>query len=344
MNAKKQDITNIADYKAFLNSVQRRIQESQLKAVLAVNSELISLYWEIGKMLFEKMQNEGWGAKTIDRLAQDLSSRVPDISGFSARNLRYMKRFFEIYQDTPILQRPVAKLPWGHNVTLMEKLTSNDERFWYAEQTIENGWTRPMLILWIESDLYSRQGKAITNFKNTIPNVNSDLAEQTLKDPYNFSFLSLDKKHREQDLEQGLIDHIQKFLLELGQGFAFVGRQVKLDFGGKDYQIDLLFYHLKLRSFIVIELKATEFDPRDVGQINFYLSAVDELIKHSNDNPSIGLILCKTKDNFTAEYAIRGIKNPIGIAEYEVQLVESLPKNLKGSLPTIEEIEAELRN
>lgn len=344
MNAKKQDITNIADYKAFLNSVQRRIQESQLKAVLAVNSELISLYWEIGKMLFEKMQSEGWGAKTIDRLAQDLSSRVPDISGFSARNLRYMKRFFEIYQDTPILQRPVAKLPWGHNVTLMEKLTSNDERFWYAEQTIENGWTRPMLILWIESDLYSRQGKAITNFKNTIPNVNSDLAEQTLKDPYNFSFLSLDKKHREQDLEQGLIDHIQKFLLELGQGFAFVGRQVKLDFGGKDYQIDLLFYHLKLRSFIVIELKATEFDPRDVGQINFYLSAVDELIKHSSDNPSIGLILCKTKDNFTAEYAIRGIKNPIGIAEYEVQLVESLPKNLKGSLPTIEEIEAELRN
>jgi predicted nuclease of restriction endonuclease-like (RecB) superfamily len=344
MNAKKQEITNLADYKAFLNTVKRRIQESQLKAILAVNSELISLYWEIGKMLFEKMQSEGWGAKTIDRLAQDLSSDVPDVSGFSARNLRYMKRFFEIYQNTPILQRPVAKLPWGHNITLMEKLTSNDERFWYAEQTIENGWTRPMLILWVESDLYSRQGKAITNFKNTIPNVNSDLAEQTLKDPYNFSFLSLDKKHREQDLEQGLIDHIQKFLLELGQGFAFVGRQVKLDFGGKDYQIDLLFYHLKLRSFIVIELKATEFDPRDVGQINFYLSAVDELIKHSSDNPSIGLILCKTKDNFTAEYAIRGIKNPIGIAEYEVQLVESLPKNLKGSLPTIEEIEAELRD
>jgi predicted nuclease of restriction endonuclease-like (RecB) superfamily len=344
MNAKKQEITNLADYKAFLNTVKRRIQESQLKAILAVNSELISLYWEIGKMLFEKMQSEGWGAKTIDRLAQDLSSDVPDVSGFSARNLRYMKRFFEIYQNTPILQRPVAKLPWGHNITLMEKLTSNDERFWYAEQTIENGWTRPMLILWVESDLYSRQGKAITNFKNTIPNVNSDLAEQTLKDPYNFSFLSLDKKHREQDLEQGLIDHIQKFLLDLGQGFAFVGRQVKLDFGGKDYQIDLLFYHLKLRSFIVIELKATEFDPRDVGQINFYLSAVDELIKHSSDNPSIGLILCKTKDNFTAEYAIRGIKNPIGIAEYEVQLVESLPKNLKGSLPTIEEIEAELRD
>lgn len=342
MNAKKQEIFNVADYKIFFSNIKKRIQESQLKAMLAVNSELILLYWEIGKMLFEKMQNEGWGAKTIDRLAKDLSSGVPNSSGFSARNLRYMKRFFEIYQDIPILQRPVAKLPWGHNVTLMEKLSTNDQRLWYADQAIENGWSRPILKIWIESDLYSRQGKAITNFRETMLNVDSDLAEQALKDPYNFSFLSLDIKHREQDLEQGLIDHIQKFLLELGQGFAFVGRQVKLDFGGRDYQIDLLFYHLKLRSFVVIELKATDFDPRDVGQINFYLSAVDDLLRHPGDNPSIGLILCKTKDNFTAEYAIRDIKKPIGIAEYEIQLVESLPKNLKGSLPTIEELEAEL--
>jgi predicted nuclease of restriction endonuclease-like (RecB) superfamily len=342
MNAKKQEILNIADYKVLLNGIQKRIQESQLKAMLAVNSELILLYWEIGKMLSEKMQDEGWGAKTIDKLAKDLSSGAPKASGFSARNLRYMRRFFETYKDVPILQRAVAKLPWGHNVILIEKLKSNDQRLWYADQAIENGWSRPMLILWIESDLYSRQGKAITNFKDTMPSIDSDLAEQTLKDPYNFSFLTLDKKHREQDLEQGLIDHIQKFLLELGQGFAFVGRQVKLDFGGKDYQIDLLFYHLKLRSFVIIELKATEFDPRDVGQINFYLSAVDDLLRHPSDNPSIGLILCKTKDNFTAEYAIRDIKKPIGIAEYEIQIVESLPKNLKGSLPTVEEIEAEL--
>lgn len=342
MNTKKKELLNIADYKTLLGNIQKRIQESQLKAVLAVNSELILLYWEIGKMLFEKMEAEGWGAKTIDRLAKDLSSGVSNPSGFSARNLRYMKQFFETYRDTPILQRPVAKLPWGHNVTLIEKLSNNDQRLWYADQAIEHGWSRPILKLWIESDLYSRQGKAITNFKDTIPSVDSDLAEQTLKDPYNFSFLSLDKKHREQDLEQGLIDHIQKFLLELGQGFAFVGRQVKLDFGGRDYQIDLLFYHLKLRSFVVIELKATEFDPRDVGQINFYLSAVDDLLRHPDDNPSIGLILCKTKDNFTAEYAIRDIKKPIGIAEYEIKLMESLPKDLKGSLPTIEELEAEL--
>jgi predicted nuclease of restriction endonuclease-like (RecB) superfamily len=210
------------------------------------------------------------------------------------------------------------------------------------QQTIENGWSRNVLNMWIESDLYERQGKAISNFKITLPEIQSDLAEQTLKDPYNFSFLTLEKKFREHELEQGLIDHIQKFLLELRQGFAFVGRQYHLSVGNRDYYIDLLFFHTKLRCYVVIELKAGEFDPRDAGQINFYLSAVDDLLRHPEDKPTIGMILCKKKDNFTVEYALRDIKKPIGVSSYEVKLIESLPKEYKGSLPTIEEIEREL--
>lgn len=235
-----------------------------------------------------------------------------------------------------------AQIPWGHNMVILDKIEKQDQRLWYIQQTIENGWSRSMLEMWIESDLYKRQGKAITNFKNTLVSPQSDLAEQTLKDPYNFSFLALDKKYREHELEQGLMDHLQKFLIELGQGFAFVGRQYPIKAGQKDLSIDLLFYHLKLRCYIIVELKAREFDSRDAGQMSAYLSAVDDLLRHENDNPSIGMILCKTKDNVFVEYVLRNFNRPIGVTKFEVNLVEKLPKELKSSLPTVKEIEAEL--
>lgn len=251
-----------------------------------------------------------------------------------------MRQFAEAY-SIDNWATAVAQIPWGHNIALLEKLNSLQERLWYATQTLENGWSRSTLLSYIESNLYNRQGKALNNFKKTLPETQSDLAQQILKDPYNFSFLTLDRKYKEQELEQGLTDHIQKFLIELGNGFAFVGRQYRLEVSKRDYLIDLLFFHLKLRCYVVVELKATEFDPRDAGQMSFYLSAVDDLLRHPEDRPTIGMILCKTKDKIVVEYAIRDNCKPIGVASYETQILESLPDSLKGSLPTVEEIEAE---
>lgn len=327
-------------YAVFLNQIKADIQQAQLRAALSVTRELTTLYWRIGKKLSEKVAEAEWGAKTIERLSKDIASSFPDSSGFSYRNLKYMRQFAESYPNEN-WATAVAQIPWGHNIILMQKLENPIERLWYAEQTIENGWSRSMLTTWIESDLYGRQGKAIHNFKNTLPEPQSDLAEQILKDPYNFSFLSLDRKYREQELEQGLIDHIQNFLIELGQGFAFVQRQKRLEIGGKEYVIDLLFYHLKLRCYVVVELKADEFDPRDAGQMSFYLSAVDDLIRGPEDQPTIGMLLCKCKNRIVVEYALRDNFKPIGVASYETKILNSLPENLKGSLPTIEELEEE---
>ncbi len=283
----------------------------------------------------------GWGTKVVQKLSKDICHSFPDISGFSYRNFYFMKQFAESYPEG-ISETAVSQIPWGHNIILLQKIDTPQKRFWYAEQTIENGWSRSMLVNWIESSLFSRQGKSINNFQKTLPEPQSDLAEQTLKDPYNFSFLSLDKKFREKDLEQGLVDHIQKFLLKLGTGFAFVKRQQRLEISGKEYIIDLLFYHLKLRCYVVVELKAGEFDPRDAGQMSFYLSAVDDLIRHPEDRPTIGMILCKMKDKIIVEYALRENLKPIGIASFETKILESLPENLKDSLPSVEDIEAEL--
>ncbi len=340
MNAKKNEIIDPKSYAQFLEHIKKDIQESQLRAAMSITKELTALYWRIGKMLLEKISVEGWGAKTVHKLAKDLESSFPDVAGFSLRNLQYMRKFAESYPDSNSATA-VAQIPWGHNIALLEKVDKIEKRLWYAQEAVENGWSRSMLVMWIESDLYSRQGKAITNFHEALPTTESDIAHQIMKDPYNFGFVSLTKKYKEKELEQGLIDHIQNFLLELGQGFAFVGRQVKLNFEDRDYSIDLLFYHYKLRCFIVGELKATSFSPEDIGQTNFYLSAVDSLLKHPDDRPTIGMIFCKTKNNFTVEYALRGFKNPIGVATYEVTIVESLTKELKGYLPSIEEIEAE---
>lgn len=302
----------------------------------------------------EKQDAEGWGAKVIDRLARDLQSEFPGTDGFSRTNLYRMRALYAAYPGTfPVvpqvvgqtdcpLPEPVMHIPWGHNVILIEKVKDPARRVWYARQAIEHGWSRAVLHLQIESDLFSRQGKAITNFPDTLPLPQSDLALQTFKDPYIFSFLTLETSARERDLEQGLMDHIQKFLLELGVGFSFVGRQYLLEVEGCEYFIDLLFYHLKLRCFVVIDLKMEEFSPEHAGKMNFYLSVVDDLLRQPGDQPSIGLVLCKTKKHLTVEYALRDMGKPIGVSEWRTRLVASLPERLRGSLPTIEDLENEL--
>ncbi|MBX9744755.1 MAG: PDDEXK nuclease domain-containing protein [Chlamydiales bacterium] len=340
MNAKKNEIVDPHSYDKFIEHIKKDIQDSQLRAAISINKELIELYWRIGKMLSEKALSESWGSKTIERIAKDLASSFPNITAFSHRNLKFMRQFGDSYPDG-IREAAVSLIPWGHNILLMQKVPEKEKRLWYAQQAVENGWSRSMMSSWIESDLFSRQGKAITNFKKTLPSPDSDLAVQMMKDPYNLAFVELDKSYRERELELGLMEHIQKFLLELGQGFAFVGRQVSLVVDGREYFVDLLFYHLKLRRYIVLELKAREFDPKDISQINFYMSAVDDHLRHAGDEPTIGMIFCKTKQNFTVEYALRDFNKPIGVAGYEITLVETLSKELKESLPTIEDIEAE---
>lgn len=344
----KNDVFSIQEYAATLAEIKKQIKQAQVKAILSVNKELVALYWFMGKTIVEREQQYGWGAQVIDRLAQDLQREFPGIKGFSRSNLFSMRAFYTAYRS--IVQEALGQLqtlsvfliPWWHNLILLNKLKDCTERLWYAKKALEYGWSGNMLDSWIKSDLYRREGKAITNFPQTLPMPDSDMAQQSFKDPYIFDFLTLHKEHAERDLERGLMDNIQRLLLEMGKGFAFVGRQYHLEISNKDYYIDLLFYHYKLRCFIVVELKAREFDPRDAGQINFYLSAVDDLVRGPDDSPTIGLLLCKTKDNFTAEYALRNLSSPIGIAEYETEIFKKLPKELKSSLPTVEEIEAEL--
>jgi predicted nuclease of restriction endonuclease-like (RecB) superfamily len=342
------------------------VQQAQTKAMLSVNRELIQLYWDIGRLIVERQEREGWGQSVIDRISCDIQKAFPGIEGFSPSNISRMRAFFRAYRGEPgISAQPVPKsrgkksaqvvpklaeegppaevagLPWGHNVVLLFKLKDTAERLWYAAKAVEHGWSRAVLTVQVESGLFERQGKATTNFAATLPKPQSDLAQQSLKDPYLFDFLTLHDDAVERDLESGLVEHIQRFLVELGSGFAFVGRQVHLSVGEDDFYIDLLFYHLKLRCFVVIDLKMKKFTPGDAGQLNFYLSAVDSLMKHPTDQPTIGLILCKKRDRVTAEYALRDITKPIGVAEWQTQLVKSLPETLKGSLPTIEQLEAE---
>ncbi len=337
---KKNDSLISPEYVQFLERIKTDILQTQLKAAMSVTVELTMLYWRIGKHLAEKINVEGWGTKIEQRLAQDLSSLFPGLAGFSSRNVRYMKMFAQTYVEIN-LATAVAKLPWGHNIALLERLSDDKQRLWYAQKTIENGWSRSMLCMSIKSDLYNRQGKAITNFQAVLPELSSDLAQQTLKDPYNFDFLMIHGKAKEQEIEQGLVHHIQKFLVELGQGFAFAGRQYPITIGNSDFFIDMLFYNFQLNCFFVIELKATEFEADNVGQINMYLTAVDRLIKRPTDNPTIGLILCTEKDNIKAEYALQDVNKPIGVSCYTTQIVESLPKEFEGKLPSIQEIEAE---
>jgi predicted nuclease of restriction endonuclease-like (RecB) superfamily len=328
------------DYTEFLQSLKEKITKAQVRAALAVNRELVLLYWQIGREILERQKAQGWGAKVIEQLSKDLRSAFPEMKGFSRTNLLYMRSFAENYPDEHFVQQVAGQIPWFHNCVILDKAKTPEEREFYINKTIENGWSRNILVLQIESRLYERQGKAITNFDLTLPSPQSDLAKQLLKDPYNFDFLTLHDEAVERDLEKALLENIRKFLLELGVGFAFVGSQYHLEVGEQDFYIDLLFYHLKLRSFVVIELKMTEFKPEYAGKMNFYLSAVDDLLRHEKDEPTIGLILCKSKNKFVAEYALRKMESPIGVSE--MHWIEKLPENLKGSLPTIEEIEEEL--
>ena len=335
-----EQIPTTETYATLLASIKERIQTAQVRAVLAVNRELVLLYWAIGKDILLRQDQEGWGKNVIGRLAKDLKSQFPAMQGLSPRNLGYMKAFAEAWPEEVILQQAAAKLPWFHNCVLLDKVKGSEKRLWYIRQAFENGWSCNVLILHIEADLYQRQGKALTNFSRTLPAPQSDLAQQLLKDPYNFDFLTLSKEAHERELEQGLLTHLRSFLLELGVGFSFVGSQYRLEVAGEDYRIDLLFYHLRLRCFVVIDLKGTAFKPEYTGKMNFYLAAVDDLLKHPSDQPSIGLILCKSKNEIIVEYALRNTTTPMGIAEF--RHLEKLPEELKGSLPTIEEIEAEL--
>jgi predicted nuclease of restriction endonuclease-like (RecB) superfamily len=327
-------------YDEFLRGLKERIRTAQVRAALAVNRELVLLYWRIGQDILERQRQSGWGSKVIDRLAADLRGEFPEMSGFSPRNLKYMRAFAEAWPDEDFVQQVAAQLPWFHNCTILDKLKNLAERIWYAQQTIENGWSRNILIHQIESNLFHRKGKAITNFDRTLPAPQSELAQQIIKDPYNFDFLSLGSEAKERDLERGLIAQLQKFLLELGVGFSFVGSQYPLEVDGEDFFIDLLFYHLKLRCFVVIDLKMDQFRPEYAGKMNFYLSAVDDLLKHSSDQPSLGIILCKTKKKMVVEYALRDTSKPLGVAEYRI--TAALPERLKGNLPSIEDLEAEL--
>lgn len=328
------------EYHLFLDDLKKRVHAARYKAALSVNRELILLYHHIGKQILESQDREGWGAKIIAQLSRDLRAEFPEIKGFSPQNLKYMRKFAEEYSLDEFGQQPVDQIPWGHIITLIYAISDKQERLFYIQGTIENSWSRNILSLQIETNLFKRQGKAVTNFQAKLPEAHSDLAQATLKNPYIFDFLSLGKDAHEREVEKGLIAHIEKFLLELGEGFSFLGRQYHLQVEDQDFYIDLLFYHIKLRSFVVIELKSGKFKPEDAGKMNFYLSAVDDLLRSPGDNPSIGLILCRSKVGVLAEYALRDMTKPIGLAEY--RLTESLPANLKTALPTIEELEAEL--
>ncbi len=340
--SKSKEDVSLSEYKSFLESIKKDIKQTQIKAAAGVNTELIMLYWRIGKAISEKVAAEGWGAKTIDSISNDLARAFPGMAGFSVRNLRYMRKFFETYSELNFAAA-AAKLPWGHNMAILDALSNNDQRLWYIQQVLEHGWSRSVLTMWIASDLYGRQGKALTNFQSNLPKPQSDLAQQTLKDPYNLEFLMMSKDALEKEIEGGLMEHLQRFLVELGQGFAFVGKQYPLKVGTQDFFIDLLFYHLKLRCFVVVELKATAFDPRDTGQLSFYLAAVDNQLRSPEDKPTIGLLLCQSKDELVVEYALQQTKGPIGVADYMVKFVESLPRELKKSLPSVQEIEEELK-
>lgn len=329
------------DYSRLLSDLKHRIRQAQIKASLAVNEEMITLYWEIGREILNRQQQQGYGTKVVDQLAKDLKQEFTGLTGFSARNLKYMRTFAEAYPDPQVVQRCVAQLPWRHNIALLEKLKSTEERLWYAQKTVENGWSRDILVMQIETHLLERQGSAITNFERTMPQIDSDLATQLLKDPYNFNFLSLTQAAQERELEKALIAHIRNFLMELGVGFAFLGSQYLLVVDNKDYFIDMLFYHVKLHCYVVIELKVGEFLPSYSGQLNFYVSAVDNLLRSPEDGRTIGLILCRSKSDLTVEYALQDIHKPIGVATY--LLKEDLPEPLKASLPSIEQLEMELQ-
>ncbi|MCU0341070.1 MAG: PDDEXK nuclease domain-containing protein [Spirosomaceae bacterium] len=358
-------------YKNWLAELKSTIQTSQVKAAIAVNTSLIKLYWDLGKQIVEKQETAKWGSGFIDQLSKDLSAEFPAMKSLSAKNLRNCRQFYQFYSDSLIWKQLVSKLekttienhstaqiekaqliptefenrlfsiPWGHHILIMQKNKSVADALFYINQTIENNWSRAVLEYQIETQLHKRQGNAITNFTTTLPKPESDLAQQLLKDPYNFEFLTLEKSAKEKDLERELTNNITQFLLELGRGFAYLGKQFTLKIGLKEYRTDLLFYHIKLRRYIVIELKLQEFQPEFIGKLNFYISAINELLKTQSDNDTIGILLCKNKDNFEVDFALKDVNKPIGVSEFTYK---ELPEEIRNLLPNPDEMNSELKN
>ncbi len=366
-------MNTIKNYRNVFNDLKATIKNARLRSSLTVNTQLLQLYWQMGSVILHQQETEGWGTKVIDRLAADLQSEFPDMQGLSVRNFKYMRAFAEAYPQFTIVQQPVAQLPennkltgkrivkkdlsnelqkvqivqqvvaqlpWGHNCTLLDKLKTNEERWFYALKTLENGWSRNILNLQITHNLYKRQGKSINNFKVTIPKQDSDLVNEMFKNPYFFDLIGFSEKMQETDLEKALVANVTKLMLEMGKGFAFVGNQYNIKVGNRDRSLDLLFYNYRLYRFVVVEIKTGEFTPEHAGKLNFYINAVDDLVKGKKDKRTLGLLLCRTPDQVTIRYSLQGIKTPISVSDYN--LVEKLPKDLKGEFPTIAEIESKL--
>ena len=333
-------LMNTPEYISIVENIKHEITAAQYRAAVHVNADLLLLYHSIGCIIND---HKSWGNKFIDNLATDIKMSFPESKGYSVRNLKYMAKFAEAYPDREFVQQVVAQIPWGHNIILMDKVSNPDERVWYIQKAIENSWSRNVLVHQIESGLYKRQVSAekVSNFEHRLPSPQSELAVQTMKDPYVFDFIPFHEDMLERDIEQALVRDITKLLLELGTGFAFVGNQYHLNVGGDDFYIDLLFYNLNLRCYVVIELKTGDFKPEYAGQLNFYLSAVDGILKKEHDNPSIGLLLCKSKNNLVAEYSLKDISKPIGVSEYKV--TSNLPVDLEDQLPSLEDIQKRIR-
>ncbi|MEA1900975.1 MAG: PDDEXK nuclease domain-containing protein [Thermodesulfobacteriota bacterium] len=350
----KQALIQNKTYYSWLKELKHKVRLVQIKAAVKVNSELLQFYWELGQDIVDKQRNAKWGDGFLKQLSIDLSSEFPDMKGFSLSNLKYIKQWYLFYSQEigksqqAVGQKPIAKqavsqlvqIPWGHNIAIISKCKNLDEALFYIQKTIQNNWSRSVLTHHIENDLFKREGKAVTNFESTLPAPQSDLAREILKDPYNFNFLTLTEKHKEKELENALVNHVTKFLLELGVGFSYIGRQYKLEINGDEFFIDLLFYHVKLHCHVVVELKSVKFKPEFAGKLNFYVSAVDGILKSEQDNPTVGILICKSKNNTVVEYALKDVHKPIGVSEYII--TKNLPDEFKSSLPSIEDIEAEL--
>lgn len=369
------------EYKAWLSDIKLKVRNVQIKAAFKVQTELLNFYWELGADIVAKQTHTRWGDGLIDQLSKDLMAEFPEVKGFSTSNLKYIKRWYLFYNSATlpnqIVQQTVAQLPavqkvqqpvgqiqeaeksqqvvdqirqtafslltqipWGHNIAIIVKCKNINEALYYVQCTLAHNWSRSVLVHQIESGLYKREGKAVTNFALTLPKPQSDLATQTLKDPYVFDFLTMTKDYNERDLENALVAHVRQFLMELGAGFAYMGEQIALQVGEREFFIDLLFYHTKLHCYVVVELKVVDFEPEHAGKLNFYLKAIDSQLRTDCDQSTIGILICKKKDKIVAEYALSDINKPIGVSEY--RLTESIPDTFKGSLPTIEQIEAEL--
>ena len=333
-------LINASEYLETVEQIKTEIQAAQYKAAVSVNQEMIMLYHSIGEAI---NSHKIWGNRFIDSLAKDIKLAFPNAKGYSVRNLKYMAKFATTYPDRQFVQTVSAQIPWSHNVAILDKVKDLDQRIWYIKKTAENGWSHSVLIHQIESGLYERQviAEKVSNFESRLPSPQSELAVQTMKDPYIFDFIPFKEDMIERDIERALVQDVTKLLLELGTGFAFLGNQYCINVGGDDFYIDLLFYNLSLRCYVVIELKTGDFKPEYAGQLNFYLSAVDGILKTEQDNPSIGLLLCKSKNDLVAEYSLKDMSKPIGVSEYRV--TSDLPTELERQLPSIEDIQKHIQ-